>query len=653
MRRAFASLVVVVCTIASVGVPRVALAATITPENAGQVVELKRVGEPIVNSVAISPDGRMLAVATSLAIELRDVAKPDTVVQMLECGMAFESVAFSSDGQLVAGGGKLGVICIWRATDGRLVQKLSDPNRSGAIFKLMFSKDSKRLVAEVGKYNVFLIVWDVITGLLLNRIYINIDNGYVYNVSFDQDMQKISSLQIGTTDKLYIFNSKKDLLHTFSAESITKAALSPKGYYLIYSEQDKYLDQRNITKFKYTLKLYSLVSNQKILDLVLYDTLVDFSFSVDDRFLAIATMKSVRILDIENIPKFILELKWDHSFKSSDAFLVFGQNNSLILFNREYANIWIWRIPEGRLMVKWPYSRLRKTPSKARFSQDGELLLINSSTWQTNLIRISDDSRIDIYCRKGNSSSYQLIDRIYPLTDDPVAISLNKNLFACSSGKEIHFSLVFISDFLKRDSSELEIQDRLFSLAFSPDEQLLAAGGYKVYLVNTRDRRIVRTLEHAWNSVTGLAFSNDGRLLAAASLDGVIRLWQVVNGRLVRELPEQEKAILAIAFSPDNALLATAGADQTVRLWRVADGKLMQTLKGHESIVGALTFSADGALLASGALDGAINLWQVSDGKLLKTLKGHTDNVLGVAFMKDGLLASASSDGTTRLWGVK
>lgn len=60
-----------------------------------------------------------------------------------------------------------------------------------------------------------------------------------------------------------------------------------------------------------------------------------------------------------------------------------------------------------------------------------------------------------------------------------------------------------------------------------------------------------------------------------------------------------------------------------------------------------------GALLASGALDGAINLWQVSNGKLLKTLKGHTDNVLGVAFMKDGRLASTSSDGTTRLWGVK
>jgi WD40 repeat protein len=98
-----------------------------------------------------------------------------------------------------------------------------------------------------------------------------------------------------------------------------------------------------------------------------------------------------------------------------------------------------------------------------------------------------------------------------------------------------------ISDFLGRDSSELEIRDRLFSLAFSPDEQLLAAGGNKVYLVDTRNRKVVRTLEHAQDLVTSLAFSSDGRLLVAASLDGVVRLWQMADGKLVRELPKQEK----------------------------------------------------------------------------------------------------------------
>jgi WD40 repeat protein len=472
-------------------------------------------------------------------------------------------------------------------------------------------------------------------------------------VSFDQNIQKISLLQRGDTDKVYILNFKKDLLYTFSAKDIVNAALSSKGYYLVYSEANLYLDHNNFINFTYTLRLYSLVNNQKVLDLVFDDYPFAFSFSADDRFLAVATIKSVKILNVENKLKLVSELRWDHQVKSSNGLLTFNQNNSLMLLDRSYASIWIWRIPEGRLVGKWAQLEFQRALSKAAFSQDGELLLINSgSELELYLIGVFDNLRVTFY-KKGNRFLRQLIDRVYPLTDDPVAISLNKNLFASSRGNGDFSSLVLISDFLGRDSSELEIRDRLFSLAFSPDEQLLAAGGNKVYLVDTRNRKVVRTLEHAQDLVTSLAFSSDGRLLVAASLDGVVRLWQMADGKLARELPKQKRAILAVAFSPDGALLATAGADKVVRLWRVADGKPAQTLKGHESIVGTVAFSPDGALLASGALDGAINLWQVSDGKLLKTLKGHTDNVMGLAFMKDGRLASASSDGTTRLWGVK
>jgi WD40 repeat protein len=651
MKRAFTSLVATACVFALTGSALAAAPATsIAPENAGQVIELKRTGGPTVNSAAISPDGRLVAVATSLAVELRDANKLDAVVRMLECGMALQSVAFSSDGRLVAGGGKLGAICIWRVTDGRLVQKLSAPEGSGAIFKLMFSKDNKRLVAQSGEYNIYILIWDIATGLLLDRIY---NSSFPNGISFDQNIQKISLLQRGDTDKVYILNFKKDLLYTFSAKYIVNAALSSKGYYLVYSEANLYLDHNNFTNFTYTLRLYSLVNNQKVLDLVFDDYPFAFSFSADDRFLAVATIKSVKILNVENKLELVSELRWDHQVKSSNGLLTFNQNNSLMLFDRSYASIWIWRIPEGRLVGKWAQLEFQHALSKAAFSQDGELLLINSgSELELYLIGVFDNSIVTFY-KKGNRFLRQLIDRVYSLTDDPVAISLNKNLFASSRGNGDFSSLVLISDFLGRDSSELEIRDRLFSLAFSPDEQLLAAGGNKVYLVDTRNRKVVRTLEHAQDLVTSLAFSSDGRLLVAASLDGVVRLWQMADGKLARELPKQKRAILAVAFSPDGALLATTGADKVVRLWRVADGKLARTLKGHESIVGALTFSADGALLASGALDGAINLWQVSDGKLLKTLKGHTDNVMGLAFMKDGRLASASSDGTTRLWGVK
>ena len=163
MRRAFVSLVVTTCAIASVAMPRVALAAAIAPENAGQVVELKRMGEPIVNSAAISPDGRLVAVATSLGIELRDATKLKTIVRTLEGGVAFRSVAFSPDGLLIAGGGKYGDVMLWQTADGQFVRKF-EQRAQGEIRRLVFSPDSKLLTAQVGDFGGVMIVLDVATG---------------------------------------------------------------------------------------------------------------------------------------------------------------------------------------------------------------------------------------------------------------------------------------------------------------------------------------------------------------------------------------------------------------------------------------------------------------------------------------------------------
>jgi WD40 repeat protein len=161
VRRVFAYLAVTMCMIASVAVPRVVLAAAITPENAGQVIELKRTGGPTVNSAAISPDGRLVAVATSLAVELRDATKLNTIVRTLEGGVAFRSVVFSPDGQLVAGGGKYGDVFVWQTADGQLVRKLERPIQKAVSF-LQFSQDARSLAGLVGDVTeTSMLVWDV------------------------------------------------------------------------------------------------------------------------------------------------------------------------------------------------------------------------------------------------------------------------------------------------------------------------------------------------------------------------------------------------------------------------------------------------------------------------------------------------------------
>jgi WD40 repeat protein len=67
--------------------------------------------------------------------------------------------------------------------------------------------------------------------------------------------------------------------------------------------------------------------------------------------------------------------------------------------------------------------------------------------------------------------------------------------------------------------------------------------------------------------VTAIAFANARKLLASASADKSIRLWDPASGRCVQTLVEHSMGVFAIAFSPDGKLLASASADKSIRLW--------------------------------------------------------------------------------------
>jgi WD40 repeat protein len=154
--------------------------------------------------------------------------------------------------------------------------------------------------------------------------------------------------------------------------------------------------------------------------------------------------------------------------------------------------------------------------------------------------------------------------------------------------------------------------------------------------------------------VWALAFSPDGKTLAAGRSDGGITLWDVATEKARVTLDAHKRGIHSVAFSPDGKTLASASRDKTIRLWNVATGKNVATLEGREDVVRCVAFSPDGKTLASacGARDKTVKLWDMETGRNTRTFPGA--GFLSVAFSPDGkTLAASCFDKTIRLWDAK
>jgi WD40 repeat protein len=218
------------------------------------------------------------------------------------------------------------------------------------------------------------------------------------------------------------------------------------------------------------------------------------------------------------------------------------------------------------------------------------------------------------------------------------------------------FDRADVSEIATQQESQISIDDLLEDAASNPEPALATDTDYretsKPNSVPWQTAQPIHTLTSHTEAVRAIAISPDSRILASASFDKTIKIWNLKTGEAIGSLTGRPK-LNAIAISPDGQMIIGGGDDSTIKIWNLATAE-STALTGHSDWIRCIAISPDGQTLASGSRDETIKIWNLQTRSVLRTLTGHDGTVLAIAISPDRqTLASGSADKTIKLWNLQ
>jgi cytochrome c len=157
--------------------------------------------------------------------------------------------------------------------------------------------------------------------------------------------------------------------------------------------------------------------------------------------------------------------------------------------------------------------------------------------------------------------------------------------------------------------------------------------------------------------VKGLAVSTNNQLMASASFDYSVVVWDLNPIKEKITLIGHDAAVNAVEFSPRNDFLVSGGDDNNILLWMLNDIYTINEeiepirLGNHRGKIADLEFSSDGKFLLSASWDGTVGVWNLKKRQKIHSLVGHKGPVYSVKYSKDNkYIYSSGSDGEIKLW---
>ena len=606
-------------------------------------------------SVSLSPNGRTLAKAIrGHKVGLWDLSTGQPLEPLILSGPSNDffddiyvtSVAFSPDGNMLAGGTSDGRVIVWdmntRLETATLEWRADSLDKArGSVHAVAFSPDGCTLASGNGDNTVTL--WDVCARKELDKLGRGYISQSVNAVAFAPDGTLLAS---GSTDArvtLWEVKSRKVVAilkgHTDTVEAV---AFSPDGRKLASGGGDDTVRLWDLS----TLPSSPIQEVKEMANFKLGEGgSTSVAFSPDGRTLASGTYYRVKL--------------WDVSTREELATLGQGRSVAFSPDGKTLAGasqtVTLWDV--GTRLEITTLEGKAKAMASVTLSRDGTTLACanvdNTAANRDNTVSLWDvRTGQAMSTLKGDLRDVQSV----ALSPDGTMLASGSadstvNLWDVSTGKHLETVKGHVGS--------------VISLSFFADGKTLASGSVDntVKLWDLRLRREVATLGSVFQHLPGLArgamgsmvqavaLSANGNMLACATSEGTVRVWDVNLRHEVATLKVRLGPVMSVTFSPDDKTLAAGGSE--VRLWNTSTWDEMAPLKEHSGQVNSVAFSPDGRTLASAGSDKTVKLWDTSTWKELATLKGYSGSVLTVAFAvnktKRVMLVSASAK-AIKLW---
>jgi WD40 repeat protein len=538
---------------------------------------------------------------------------------------------FSPDGKLLA------VPCgphvaLFDANTGALVRELGE--HSGRAFRVGFSPDGKRLVVAAWGLDATATVWGVTAGK--RELTLRGHKGTLVGAGFSPDGKRIVTWSDDGTARLWnAATGKEELVLGGHTGHVYNAVYGPGGR-LYTSGQDGMIIVRDAQTGD---ELSRFRAHEKGVNSLV--------FSPDGKLLATGN---------------------DHEGK------VWGVDDHKEKYRLPSPAAWLAFLPDGRALLAARHDHLDGSPHRVnRFDAatgkaQKPLIVHGRGGFAVHALRPDGKALFSMGAHPPSSRllAYDPADGrlLFPLQghDGGVfTLAVHPQGKTVASGGADRTAWVWSASTGKPLRLPTLHSREVLTAAYSPDGKLLATGALDgmIHLWRPSTGALVTTLLGHSRAASLLAFRPDGLVIAAGGTDGGVRFWDVglaVPGRPVTPglpLRRHHGTTRAVAFSPDGKLLASAGQDSTVIVGELPGDNRLHTFASGSPLP-SVTFSPDGKLLAAGAEapDCSLRIWDVRSGKAT-IARGHRGHVWNVAFHPGGeMLATASGDGTVRLWGA-